>query len=291
MLFIKKLVSKLANGISSGKIRFRRLSKLPKSRQILSGLDKDQLIVRYSNTPLTKFNYATVRDYCDSADHIPTLMQFDGDLKDVQRPWALKAILACLAPGSKLLEIGAGEPIVAGALAELGYEVTVVDPYEGAGNGPVEYQKYVKQFPNVHIIKGHFTSDLPFAPETFDSIYSISVLEHIPLTELPNIFLGIKNFLHPGGYSIHCVDSVIEGNDTEHHYNTLKIILNEQSNLANPNQEVDIYLYDKLLTELRNDLETFYLSAHGHHVWRNGTNYDQFPFRKVVSIQSCMIKG
>jgi hypothetical protein len=42
-----------------------------------------------------------------------------------------------------------------------------------------------------------------------------------------------------------------------------------------------------LLIQLKDDLETFYLSATGHHLWRGGKLYEDFPFRKVVSIQTC----
>jgi hypothetical protein len=38
--------------------------------------------------------------------------------------------------------------------------------------------------------------------------------------------------------------------------------------------------------DLKQDLETFYLAAEGHHLWRGGMAYDDFPFRKVVSAQT-----
>ena len=78
-------------------------------------------------------SYATVRDYCESVDLLPEIAPTDGDLKNVQRPWALKAILSRVPPPARLLEIGGGEPIVSGLLAELGYDVTLVDPYDGFG--------------------------------------------------------------------------------------------------------------------------------------------------------------
>ena len=64
----------------------------------------------------------------------------NGDLKDVQRPWVLKAIVGAVPPGSRLLEIGAGEPLVAELLARLGYDVTVVDPYDGRDRGPTDLE-------------------------------------------------------------------------------------------------------------------------------------------------------
>jgi len=101
-------------------------------------------------------SYATVRDYCESRDELPQITAIDGDLKNVQRPWAVKAILANLRPPARLLEIGGGEPIASGFLSELGYDVTLVDPYDGFGNGPVDYQGYVERFPHVKIVREYF---------------------------------------------------------------------------------------------------------------------------------------
>lgn len=254
---------------------------------VLPDTSREAIRLRYSRYQTAPFNYATVRDFCDSFDHLSPLLLFNGDLKDVQRPWTVKAVLATTPPGSRLIEIGGGEPRAATALAELGYHVTVVDPYDGAGNGPTEYERYVKQYPGVQLIKDRFGVDLPLEPASCAAIFSISVLEHLPASEVANVFAGIRKFLRPAGHSIHCIDSVIGGNDTEYHYHQLKLILREQSKLITPEQTPDETLYDRLLAQLGGDLETFYLSAEGHNLWRGGTSYDDFPFRKVVSIQTC----
>jgi hypothetical protein len=44
--------------------------------------------------------------------------------------------------------------------------------------------------------------------------------------------------------------------------------------------------FDELLQCLRSDVEAFFLSPQGHHNWRGGRDYSDFPFRKVVSIQT-----
>jgi len=233
-------------------------------------------------------NYATVEDFCDSADHLPQICYLDGDLKNVQRPWALKAILAKVPPGGKLLEIGGGVPLVACLLNELGYEVTIVDPYEGAGNGPTEYQNYRRQFPNVNLVKDLFGVNLQgFEPGYFDCIYSISVLEHIPLEGIKDVFAGVRKFLRSGGYSIHCLDNVIQGEGGQFHEEVVKLVLQEQKQLINPHASLEDD-YEKLLFQLKEDIETYYLSALGHHQWRCGAAYKDFPFRKVVSIQTCV---
>jgi hypothetical protein len=123
-----------------------------------------------------------VRDWSDSLERLPLLATASRDLKDVQRPWALKAIAAAVPPGSRLLEIGAGEPLVAGMLARDGYDVTVVDPYDGRDGGPSD----VEAPPGVRVIRGLFPRDVP-AAERFDCVYSISVLEHLPAAAIDDV--------------------------------------------------------------------------------------------------------
>jgi hypothetical protein len=232
------------------------------------------------------FTYATVRDYCDSADLLPQITGSDGDLKNVQRPWAVKAVLACTPPPARVLEIGGGEPVVCGFLAELGYNATLVDPYDGFGNGPTDYERYVRQFPHVRIVRDYFGSGMPrFAGESFDVILSVSVLEHIPTAPLASCFDGIAGYLAPRGKSIHCFDFVLQGAGSEHALGNAREIVDHQLRIAGPAQSADADL-DGVLARLNSDVETFYLSPQGHHQWRGGQAYDAFPFRKVVSVQT-----
>ncbi|MGH7898498.1 MAG: class I SAM-dependent methyltransferase [Candidatus Binatia bacterium] len=238
--------------------------------------------------------YATVEDFCDSADSLSEICQLDGDLKNVQRPWMVKAVLGRVPPGSRLLEIGAGEPLVAAALHDLGYRVTVVDPYEGAGHGPTDYEQYVRTFPDVRIIRGEFAPGMPqLAGECFDCIYSISVLEHVAHDRIGDLFAGIAELLRPGGESLHSIDHVAAGRGAAYHEDGLRAVLHGQERLRRPAAEgsADVERgLRELLRRMENDLETFYLSPQGHHQWRGGRPYREFPFRKVVSIHSCATK-
>lgn len=253
---------------------------------------KQFLIERYAKSTSQKaMNYATARDFCDSADYLPQLCKLNGDLKNVQRPWIVKEILRQVPLGGKLLEVGGGIPAVAGFLTELGYEVTIVDPYEGAGNGPIEYEKYRQQYPDVKIIRALFEPNLEgVIPASFDCIFSISVLEHIWQEALQDVYRGIRKFLRPQGKSIHCVDHVLRGVAAEGHEENLKVILLNQLQLQNPVYAVGNFEdeYKRMIGRLKYDLETYYLSAEGHNFWRGGVAYDVFPFRKVVSIETCV---
>ena len=229
-------------------------------------------------------SYATVRDYCESVDLLPEITPTDGDLKNVQRPWALKTLLGCVPPPARLLEIGGGEPIVSGLLAELGYDVTLIDPYDGFGNGPTDYERYVELFPQVKIVREYFRPEMKTFPgKSFDAVFSISVLEHFPTESLTPCFQAVEEFLRAGGASIHCFDFILQGRGEIDDRPMAEKILAEQSRLtAAPAPES----LEALLERLKADVETFYLSPQGHHNWRGGRPYDEFPFRKVASLQT-----
>jgi SAM-dependent methyltransferase len=246
---------------------------------------RQQIISRFSGrNPNLGTSYATVRDYCESLDQLPQISGVDGDLKNVQRPWAAKSILANVPPPARLLEIGGGEPIVSGLLAELGYDVTLIDPYDGFGNGPTDYERYRQEFPHVKIVREYFRPELPaLRGQLFDAIFSISVLEHIPPDAMGICFDAIGEFLAPGGGSIHCFDFILQGHGDAYDLANAQRILAEQKRVTAPSPDTP---FEQLLESLRSDVETFFLSAQGHHQWRGGRAYSEFPFRKVVSIQT-----
>jgi methyltransferase family protein len=243
------------------------------------------IVARFAATEQrSETSYATVRDYCESLDNLPQITGLDGDLKNVQRPWAVKALLRVVPPPARLLEIGGGEPVVSGFLSELGYDVTLVDPYDGFGNGPTEYEKYVELFPAVKIVRAYFEPGQPaFPAASFDAIFSISVLEHLLPEAAANCFRAIGEALAPGGASIHCFDFILQGIAQEFDLTSAGNILNHQAQMEGRAAENNLA---DLLERLKGDVETFFLSPQGHHLWRGGLPYEKFPFRKVVSLQT-----
>jgi 2-polyprenyl-3-methyl-5-hydroxy-6-metoxy-1,4-benzoquinol methylase len=217
-------------------------------------------------------------------DHLPQITGIDGDLKNVQRPWAVKAILGQLPPPARVLEFGGGEPIVSGLLAELGYEATLVDPYDGFGKGPTDYDTFLQQFPHVKIVREYFRPGLAgIVPQSFDAILSVSVLEHLEGDSLTKCFDAIAEFLRPGGASIHCFDIIVQGPGEAHDFIQAQKILGEQNRVTS---DPDQTPFVELLERLGGDVETFFLAPQGHHQWRGGRPYMDFPFRKVVSVQT-----
>ena len=255
----------------------------------LSEHQKADLLRRYGNSSqIRELSYGTVEDFCDSWDHLLCLTNLQGDLKDLQRPAALKLVLGCLSPGANLLEIGAGEPHVAYLLSELGYKVTIVDPYDGSGNGPTEFESYVRGYPDLRIIRNVFTEGLTeVRANELDCVYSISVLEHVPDAALTSVFQATKQFLKPGGYSIHLIDHVLSGESSEYHLHHLARVLTLQADLAGEPAGRAAYDLAVLLKNLEADNDTYFLSAEGHNRWRGSMPYKIFPFRKVVSVHTC----
>lgn len=232
----------------------------------------------YSRYPLKPLSYGTVRDFCDSLENLTALATANGDLKDCQRPWVLKAILSKVKAKGRLLEIGAGEPIVADLLQQLGHEVWIVDPYDGSGNGPTAYEQYRARYPKLKFLRSNFAERLQGIEEnSVDCIYSISVLEHVPGPDLNNVFAGMGRFLKRDGVNIHAIDHVHRGNGADEHLANLRYMVRgfgfQQDEL------------DGLLEAMNADTDTYYLSAESHNRWRGQVPYDQFPMRVCVSIQ------
>ncbi len=230
---------------------------------------------RFSPNPLS---YATVGDFCDSFDNLRPLATASGDLKDVQRPWILKAVLGLVPRGSRILEIGAGEPWVADLLSRLGYEVWIVDPYDGSGNGPGDYEVFVSQCPEIRFIRGQFSDQLPHLDGlSFDCIYSISVLEHLSPNALHSVAAGLNKFLKPSGLNLHAVDHVHRGNGAAGHLVNLRLM----ANLFGFSEEE----LESCLGNVDRDPETYFLSAESHNRWRGSLAYREFPMRVCISVQ------
>lgn len=232
---------------------------------------------RYAGSfPLPEISYGTVRDFADSGDHLTGLAGASFDMKDLQRCWMVKAILGNVDRGSRILEIGAGEPLVAGMLSRLGYDVTVVDDYQGGGNGPREFKRFEAAYPDVHFIRELFPPSEPLGDD-FAAVFSISVLEHVPLEQVGGVVeAGHRLVVKGGGCSIHAVDHVLAGWGADEHREKLDRIV---AALGLPEAE----LAEKI-EEMEHDPETYFVSAESHNRWRGDLPYDQYAMRRIGSV-------
>jgi glycosyltransferase involved in cell wall biosynthesis len=254
----------------------------PETAALSAAVEASLLRRHYAEFAVPVLGYATVADYVDSLEYLPELARINHDIKDVQRPWMLKALLAKVPPGGRLLEIGGGDPWVAGRLVDLGYTVSIVDPYEGCAHGPTEFEEICKAHPDVTFIRGLFPEAMPAASEiSFDAIYSISVLEHVPIERIRQLFEGIKRFLrHDRCPTIHAIDHVHRGRGSESHFAMLRRVADAAG--------LPISRLDELPRRLEDDPEVYFLSAEAHNLWRGSMPYPEFPMRRVVSVHICV---
>jgi glycosyltransferase involved in cell wall biosynthesis/2-polyprenyl-3-methyl-5-hydroxy-6-metoxy-1,4-benzoquinol methylase len=223
-------------------------------------------------------SYATIRDFRDSLDYLHPIATVSGDIKDSQRPWILKAILCLVPPCSRVLEIGGGEPFIADILDRLGYEVWIVDPFDRSDHGPLDYERWRTERPRVRFIRGLFGQQVLSAPPSgFDCIYSISVLEHVPVKSLEGVFAGMKKYLRPNGWSIHAFDHVRNGSVADENYTKLKFIVRKSGF-----EEVEL---TQLIASMDLDPETHYFSAESHNRLDGSVSDEEIRMRVSVSIQ------
>jgi hypothetical protein len=225
--------------------------------------------------PVEELSYGKVRDFADSLDNLGGLARASGDMKDLQRCWMVKAILGTVEPGGRLLEIGAGEPLVAGLLTRLGYSVTVVDPYDGSDQGPVDLERFARDFPEVEFIQDRFPPSRAL-PGAVAGVYSISVLEHIQVDEMSAVMAAATAALFPGGCSIHAVDHVLAGWGADEHREKLEGIVAALGLSAGD--------LAKQIAAMESDPETYFVSAEAHNRWRGDLPYDQYTMRRIGSV-------
>jgi hypothetical protein len=220
-------------------------------------------------------SYGRVRDLADSLDNLGGLALANGDMKDLQRCWVLKAVLGTVEQGAHLVEIGAGEPLVADLLTQLGHRVTVIDPYDGSGQGPREFERFRTAYPNVEFIRERFPPSAAL-PADIACVYSVSVLEHVPAEQIGAVVEAANELIAPDGCSIHAVDHVVAGWGAEAHLDRLEEIV-RGSGLATEELR-------EMLDRLTEDPDAYFVSAETHERWRGALPYDEYPMRRICSI-------
>jgi ubiquinone/menaquinone biosynthesis C-methylase UbiE len=105
--------------------------------------------------------------------------------------------------GKRILEVGGGSPRVLKILAKEN-ECWLVDKFEGVGRGP----KDIPRIKPIKIVQGYMGEHLDVLPTRyFDIIFSISVVEHIPIERLEAFFRDCGRVLKPGGKMLHAIDT------------------------------------------------------------------------------------
>jgi len=107
--------------------------------------------------------------------------------------------------GKRIVEAGGGKSRLLRLLRREN-ECWLVDKFEGLGNGP----RGKAYMPNIRVIQDYMGKFNPILQDAyFDVVFSISVLEHIPLELLDDFFQDCARILKPGGRMIHAIDTYV----------------------------------------------------------------------------------
>ncbi len=129
-------------------------------------------------------------------------LQLDRELPKAHFPWHLKSIQDLVAyeklrdlENSDVAEIGGGKSRILKAIADNNNCVNI-EKFEGRDGGPSEeYQ--IKGVKNVHAFVGEFSDLIP--DDSFDVVFSVSVVEHVPGENLKAFIDDCYRILRPGG--------------------------------------------------------------------------------------------
>lgn len=159
-----------------------------------------------NNGNLVEFAYAKKSHHTLLKQYIcPFLSPHACPLKAYQDAFTLAYLLNTLPQDARILEIGGGFSRVLDVLSKH-YECWNLDKFEGTGNGPTSIPVDVGYRIILDYI-GAFNQDLP--ENTFDCVFSISVMEHLP-EENPTVLAvydDINRLLKPNGVSFHVIDT------------------------------------------------------------------------------------
>ncbi len=134
-------------------------------------------------------------------------------------PFHMKTIQDCIVYGflkdardRDIAEIGGGDSRLLRVLAEHNRCVNM-EPFDGNDGGPAKSVS-IRHVKNIASLLGDFNDDI--ADESFDIVFSISVIEHIPNDRLDKFFEDGLRILRPGGLWLHAIDAYV-GSEPDRH--------------------------------------------------------------------------
>jgi SAM-dependent methyltransferase len=125
-----------------------------------------------------------------TAPQVGSSLMFSISFMHQIRAAELALIAACLPPGSRVLEIGAGTGQQARLLADQGFDISAIEMQDSNYNAN-------RIFP----ILDYDGRTIPFPDASFDAVFSSNVLEHVP--DLATMHQEIRRVLKPNGRVIH----------------------------------------------------------------------------------------
>ena len=113
----------------------------------------------------------------------------------------MKLVLPCLKPGMRVLEVGSGMGLLSAFLASQGLDITALEPGLGGFGVSSALAGAASRLEGFPLLKRLDIPAQALQGQTFDFIYSINVLEHIP--ELADAMAGMARVLSADGTMVH----------------------------------------------------------------------------------------
>lgn len=119
----------------------------------------------------------------------------------------------------EIAEVGGGVSRILPFLAKSN-RCSNIEKFGGLGGGPKKENK-IKGVVNVHCFLGEYSSEL--ADASFDAVFSVSVVEHVPNDQLGDFFKDGVRILKPGGLWLHAIDLYLEDEASSHQISRYEI--------------------------------------------------------------------
>jgi SAM-dependent methyltransferase len=141
--------------------------------------------------------------------------QYNNDTRVFEYPWAFHAV--AVDATKRVVEVGGALAGFQWALAAAGADVTNVDPFEHYGAEepyPGDVQRLHRQlnewFGLSVTLKRTTLLESGLESEAFDTVYSISTLEHLDPQQLQGTLIAAREILKPGGALVLTVDLFLD---------------------------------------------------------------------------------
>jgi SAM-dependent methyltransferase len=131
----------------------------------------------------------------------------DGLAKEQWKQDERQAFTDRLAPGSRLLEVGAGTGQDSAYFQAAGFDVVAADL------SPAMVERCRAKGVEAHVMD---FLHLDFPAGSFDAVYAMNCLLHVPNVDLPTVLASIKTLLRPGGLffvGVYGADDAAEGSE------------------------------------------------------------------------------
>ncbi len=158
--------------------------------------------------------FVTKEEYWDAldqgVDEMLGVSDMDWQLKNIQDVALASYVMN--EKGFKIAEIGGGNSRLLPMLAK-NNKVYNIDRFDGTNNGPVG-EPELDGVQTINCFIGDSKGVIDSA--SFDLVFSISVVEHISIDDLPDFMADCHRILKPGGKMYHAIDVYLTEEDFMH---------------------------------------------------------------------------